>query len=480
LPNSTEPQAVTHIFATQGSPHHSPDNAAGEHAPAQFPVVVVTILALNLGIFFIQTLTGGSTNTFNLVRLGAQAGAAIENGEYWRFVTAAFLHIGILHLFVNSVCLWQLGTLLEDLYGSTHFGFLYLASGVAGTVTSFFLNEFVSPRTVSAGASGAIFGVAAAMLIAGLRYREQIPESLQYAFGAGILPFLGFNLYFGFASSGVDNYAHMGGALAGAVLGAVLHPHQETRAQTRRAAAGLAGLVLICFGFQYRAVVRFERDLRAADALFHAGRINEAETMIRSLRHAGTQDARLLTLASMVSLRQGKSQDAMRDLREADRIAPRYAPAKIVRGEAMMLAGNPAAAAVAYQQAIRLEPRNASAYSGLGAALLALNRGEEAGTAFREAVRLDPRLASAQYGLALTLERQDLFDEAAEAFRKAVVFEPRMLAARHGLARVLLAGGHADEAATELSRILELEPGDELARKTLAELSHRTKGSARK
>ena len=480
MPNSTEYQPASAFTPTTRGGHPSQGDSTGEPVPAHFPIVVATILGLNFAIFLLQTITGGSTNTFNLVRFGAQAGAAIENGEYWRFVTAAFLHIGILHLFVNSVCLWQLGSLLERLIGPTHFGFLYLASGVTGTLTSFFLNEFVSPRTVSAGASGAIFGVAAAMLVAGLHYSDQIPESLQYAFGTGILPFLAFNLYFGFASSGVDNYAHVGGAVVGAALGAILHPHQETQGQSRRAAAGLAGVVLVCFGFQYRAVARFERDLRAADVLLHSGRINEAQTMIGRLRRGGAQDARLLTLASMVNLRQGKAQDAMRDLREAERIAPRYAPAKIVRGEAMMLLGSPAAAAVAYQQAIRLESQNASAYSGLGAALLALNRVEEAATAFREAVRLDPRLASAQYGLAITFERQERFDEAVDAFRKAVVLEPRMLAARHGLARVLLAGGHPDEAATELSRILEIEPGDELARNALAEISGKTKGSAKK
>lgn len=458
------------IFPTPVSPHHPAEESGGESGPVQFPIVVVTILLLNLLVFILQSITGGSTNTFNLVRFGAQAGAAIENGEYWRFVTAAFLHIGILHLFVNSVCLWQLGTLLEDLYGSTHFGFLYLASGVGGTLTSFFLNEFVSPQTVSAGASGAIFGVAAAMMIAGLRYRDQIPEHLEYAFGTGILPFLAFNLYFGLVSRGVDNYAHIGGLLAGAVLGAVLHPHHESVRDTRLAAAGLAGVVLVCFGLQYRAVVRFERELRSADVLFHAGRVAEAQVLVGQLRKGGTEDARLLTLAAMLDLKQGRVPEALREVREAERIASRYAPAKIVRGEAMMLLRNPVAAAVAFRQAIRLDPQNAAAHASLGGALLALNRAEEAETEFRVAVRLDPRLASGQVGLALTLERQGKPDEAAQAFGTAIVIDPRLMPARHGLVRALLASGRNDEATAEIGKILEIDPADELAQKTLAEI----------
>src|SRR5262245_55868031 len=111
------------------------EGPAGNTGPTQFPIVVATILALNLIVFIFQTFTGGSTNTFNLVRFGAQHGPSIEGGEYWRFVTAAFLHIGVAHLIFNSIGLYVLGRLLEHLYGSTHFAFLYLVSGVGGTLT---------------------------------------------------------------------------------------------------------------------------------------------------------------------------------------------------------------------------------------------------------------------------------------------------------------------------------------------------------
>ncbi len=432
--------------------------------------MVVTILCLNVLIFLLQSLTGGSTNTFNLVLFGAQHGPSIEIGEYWRFVTAAFLHIGILHLFVNSFCLWQLGTLLERLYGGTHFAFLYLISGVGGTFTSFFLNEFVSPQTVSAGASGAIFGVAAAMLVAGLRYADQIPENLQKAFGSGMLPFIAFNLYYGFSRGGIDNYAHIGGALAGVVCGWVFHPHHEERGDTLRAAGLLIGSVLLCFGLQYRSVRNYERDLRRASELFAADRMTEAASLTQNLRKRGIKDHRILTLDAMLKLRQGAIREALIALREAEKLAPHYAPAKSARAAAMMLVKNFPAAVVAYRQAAEIDPADARPHSGMGGALLAMNRTDEAAAAYGEALRLDPKLAAAQYGLALTLELQARPEEAAQAYRAAIKLEPKSIVARHGLARVLLRLGLKDEAATEFRELLKLEPGDEAARRALAEI----------
>ncbi len=459
--------------AVSRHPSAFPDDSPGLYGPGEpphFPILVVTILSLNGAIFLLQSLSGGSTNTFNFVRFGAQHGASIEEGEYWRFVTAAFLHIGILHLLVNGFCLWQLGRLLERLYGGTHFAFLYLISGVGGTFTSFFLNEFVSPQRVSAGASGAIFGVAAAMLVAGLRYADQIPENLQKAFGTGMLPFIAFNLYYGFALGGIDNYAHVGGALAGVVCGWVLHPHQEGRRDTRLAAGLLMGTVLLCFGLQYRAVNSHERDLRRATDLFRAGRLTEAASLTNDLQKKGSKDARVLTLDAMLKLRRGAVAEALNALREAETLTPRYAQAKIARGSAMMLLKNYPAAVAAYRQAARIDPTDAQPYSGMGGGLVAMNRFEEAGTAYCEALRREPKLATAQYGLALTLELQDKPEEAAEAYRAALKLEPKFLAARHGLARVLIKLGLAEEAAAELRHVLEIDPGDEVARNAVARI----------
>jgi len=446
------------------------DEPDAESEPPHLPVAVVTILALNLLIFVLQTLSGGSTNTFNLVRFGAQHGASIENGEYWRFVTAAFLHIGILHLLVNCFCLWQLGTMLERLYGGTHFAFLYLISGVGGTFTSFFLNEFVSPRTVSAGASGAIFGVAAAMAVAGLRYADQIPENLQRSFGSGVLPFIGFNLYYGLTRGGVDNYAHIGGALAGVLSGWVFHPHREERWAAPRAAAVLVGLVLIAFGLLYRAVTAYDRDLSRAYELLNADRFPEAQELFDRLRKKGSEDPRLLTLNGVLELGEGNLREAVLSFRLAGIYSSRLLPERLALGTALVRQKHYAAAAKVFRQGTKIDPSSAAAFTGLGSALIGLNRPREAEAAYREALRLDPGHWMAHHGLATALELEEKPEEAAEAYRAAARLAPRSPEVRRGLVRVLLKLERKEEAAEELRQLLAIDPADEAARRTLADI----------
>ena len=434
---------------------------------------MVTSLCLNPLVFLLQTFTGGSTNTFNLVRLGAQHGPSIEEGEYWRLVTAAFLHIGFLHLAFNSLCLWQLGRLLERLFGATHFAFLYLLSGVAGTLCSFFLNEFVAPRTVSAGASGAIFGVAGAMLVGGLRYADQIPESLQKAFGTGALPFIAFNLYYGFTRPGIDNYAHIGGALAGAMCGWVLHPHSERIRETRLAAAGFAALVLICFGLQYAALRRYDNHLVTAQELLNRGDIAAAERELAPIIKKGIQDARAQTLLGIIKVRQGKAKEGITALSQAIRLAPGYPAPHLALADTLLVYRNYQAAALEFRTATRLDAGNAHAYVGLGEALTGLNRLEEAGTAFREALRLDPKLALAHHGLGVVLSAQERPDEAVQELRAATGLAPNQVASHRALARVLHGQGKRDEAIREIREILRIDPNDDWAKQALAQLEAR-------
>jgi membrane associated rhomboid family serine protease len=240
--------------------------------PTYPPVLVVAFLALNVVIFLLEVLTGGSTNTSNLIRFGAQYGPSVEAREYWRFITAAFLHIGLLHILVNGFCLWELGRPLERLYGSAQFGFTYLVSGAGGSLLSFFAHEFVTPRTVSAGASGAIFGVAGALAVAGRRFEHLVPENFGRIFGVGVAPFIALNLYYGFTHRGIDNFAHLGGVAAGILCGLVLKPQTQTRREAWIAVSGFVLLVLIAFGIQYRTVRNHVRALRTGAEMLDANR----------------------------------------------------------------------------------------------------------------------------------------------------------------------------------------------------------------
>jgi rhomboid protease GluP len=176
------------------------------------------ILGINIFIFIIMELAGGTTNEATLLAFGVKSNLHIDQGEIWRLVTPIFIHIGLLHLLFNSYALWMVGAQVEKLYGSARFVFLYVVTGVAGVLASYWYH----PATISAGASGAIFGLFGVLLIFGYKYRSVIPPHFQQAVGRGVLPVILINLVIGFTIPQIDNSAHIGGLITGALLALVV------------------------------------------------------------------------------------------------------------------------------------------------------------------------------------------------------------------------------------------------------------------
>src|SRR6266542_34617 len=131
---------------------------------ARLPIVkprwVYVFLAINIILFLAMELTGGSENSENLIRFGANYAPLVRNGEYWRLLTANFLHIGLLHLLVNSYALYILGIEVEALFGHQRFIVIYLLSGISGSVFSFMITQ-----GLSAGASTSLFGLFGALVV---------------------------------------------------------------------------------------------------------------------------------------------------------------------------------------------------------------------------------------------------------------------------------------------------------------------------
>jgi membrane associated rhomboid family serine protease len=177
------------------------------------PVITYSLLAL-CGLMGIVTLPGGQdTLMLRLFHFGAKDNASIAAGEYWRLLTAAFLHGGILHLLINSWSLWQLGMLLEPVLGRSRFLATYLVSAVTGSLSSWAFNT-----GLGVGASGAIFGLLGSALYLSWRGKtERIPPTALRSLGLWTV----YNLVYGFITPTIDNAAHMGG-LAGGVLCAML------------------------------------------------------------------------------------------------------------------------------------------------------------------------------------------------------------------------------------------------------------------
>jgi membrane associated rhomboid family serine protease len=201
---------------------------------------------LNILVFVLMALAGGSSNEPTLMAFGVKSNAEIASGQWWRFVTPIFIHIGLLHLFFNSYALWIVGPQVEKLYGGARFVLLYVLTGVAGVYGSYSYH----PGTISAGASGAIFGLFGVLLVFGIRYRRSIPPFFKRVVGTGVLPVIVINLIIGFSIPAIDNSAHIGGLLAGAVLAAVVpfqKPGEETNAGFRSLQVALLALIAVCF-----------------------------------------------------------------------------------------------------------------------------------------------------------------------------------------------------------------------------------------
>jgi rhomboid protease GluP len=174
----------------------------------------ILILLINFGLF-IGTLflerTIGESNAIAV--LGDKWGPSIFQGhEYWRLVTAGFLHGGWLHILMNSWVLYDLGAQVEQVYGTPRFLVLYFV----GTVGGFYLSAKINPMVPSVGSSAGIMGLIGAMIAFGVAHRSSMGTAIRNFYGRWVIYIIAFGLIPGFS---VDNWAHIGGLAAGFVIG---------------------------------------------------------------------------------------------------------------------------------------------------------------------------------------------------------------------------------------------------------------------
>lgn len=180
----------------------------------------VALIVINVAVFFIMSLFGNTEDVMFMLEHGAMFEPLItEDHEYYRIITSMFLHFGIEHLLNNMVILGALGWNLELETGKIRFLIIYLVSGIGGNLLSLYLGVSSAEYAVSAGASGAIFGLMGALLYVAARNRGRMGRIS----GKGVLFMIALSLYFGITSSGIDNAAHIGGLLCGFILAVILY-----------------------------------------------------------------------------------------------------------------------------------------------------------------------------------------------------------------------------------------------------------------
>lgn len=180
------------------------------------PVVTYALILINTILFFAMYFFGkGSQDVKTLLSFGASCGSYIKGGEYFRLITSAFLHIGVLHFLFNNYALYVIGVQIESFFGKGKYLLLYLGSAICGNLLSI---TFLPDNVVSAGASGAIFGLLGALLYFGYHYRVYLGSVMK----SQIIPLLLLNLGIGFLFPSIDLSAHIGGFLAGILLAMAL------------------------------------------------------------------------------------------------------------------------------------------------------------------------------------------------------------------------------------------------------------------
>lgn len=332
------------------------------------------LLAANVLLFAATKVASGSVGSVDsavLQRFGANVNVLIAEGQVWRLFTAMFLHVSEIHLLFNAYALLVLGTEVERLYGSARFLSIYLLAGLWGGLLSFALGT-----ALSAGASGAIFGLLGAMVAFFLRQRE-IFGSWGRQRLLNLLGVAAFNLVLGFTVPHIDNLAHLGGLVSGTVIGWLLAPRyvvdwdpgfglQLVDRSSRLACWGTVVLVAVVWAGCTFAAVAIQR--QSAAFLINQGR----------------QALRLQEL--------GLAEAAFRRATERD---PASVEAYFYLGVALSQKGELEDAIPAFQAALRLEPDLAEAHWNLGLIYARLGRFNEAIAEFERFIELNPNASDA-------------------------------------------------------------------------------------
>ncbi len=270
-PGYEEPGYSTEILPPESSaPPQRPRRSWWASAPATY-----ILIGINVGVFLLMTLRG--VNFWNpdpeqlLNYWGAdQAGRVLVDGEWWRLFTAMFVHVGIVHLAMNMWCLWNLGLLAEPLMGSFGVIAVYVLTGLAGNMASiahnYLLPVHVNGYTifpVGAGASGAVFGIAGALIVLLKSSRLPVPVDELKKLRRSVITFAGINLVIPIAVNygadalhaglQIDYMAHIGGCAFGLLFAAPMVPRigspRNIFSVRLRLAVGIVSGVLVLFAF---------------------------------------------------------------------------------------------------------------------------------------------------------------------------------------------------------------------------------------
>jgi rhomboid protease GluP len=432
---SSDAETLCPHCAAEVLPSKPVDPAPGPVRKAlESPTIV--LIALNTLVYLIMAYEGHSFLNFDsdlLQSWGANSGALTCGGQWWRLLTSTFEHGGLMHIALNMWCLYSLGWLAELLFGRSRFTLLYLMCGIGGSLASICWRG----NGLSVGASGAIFGIAGALIPAMLLSSNQKLRVALRGQLASIGLFVFYNLAYGATSSGTDNAAHVGGLLTGLVLGAAFPTGlniQERRGQFRV----LAGTLLMLVAFVGAGIF----------AVHH----NEAYIEIDKAAEAHEH---------------GDLTGAVAHAKRSVQLKPDNVHAQFMLGNLLLDQKSYADAVGPFTVVTKLRPKWGPAYVNLCLAQRNLKLLKEALANCEEGARLSPGDTESWFNLGrVRYELHDLTG-ARDALAKSVSINPKGFDENLQYALMLISTGESDKAVLYLQKAHDLHPQDEGVEKLL-------------
>jgi rhomboid protease GluP len=393
------------------------------------PYVTYAIIAANVAVYLAMGVSGVSWTEPSIpdaIRWGADFGPLTLNGQWWRLFTSTFVHFGILHIAFNMWCLLDLGRSLEFLMGRKAFAATYLASGIAASMVSLWWR----PLSVSAGASGAIFGVAGAFAsYIFLKRVDLIPQALKRIRNS-LAFFIIVNLAWGAARVGIDNSAHLGGLIAGAIVGAIVPP-----IVARRIRAGDAATVV---GYGPSLDSTAQKELRATRTAL-AIVIGSAIVLIAAAAYVRKDHVAYAEYGQAVTLiKSGRSDEAIAMLEQAVQSDHSALFAQMMLGELHLEQQNPNAAVLPLEQAAALDGKDDQIRQNLALAYLGAGRSLDAAKQIAAVLADEKTEPSWDTGFidALAAEQGGNYAQAVGELRAVIQAKPDLSEARDDLRRI--------------------------------------------
>jgi rhomboid protease GluP len=357
-------------------------------------IMTQAIFGVNVAVFLAMTLSIGPSMLSGptgqeLVNWGANYGPYTVSGQWWRLLTCVFVHGSLLHIAFNMWCLWDLGRLAESIYGRWTFTVVYLLCGISSSLLS--LAWHFPVPVPSVGASGAIFGIAGALLASFYLGEFSLPRAAVMGTMRSVAVFVGYNLFFGAVMGHIDNAAHIGGLVLGLLLGAMIAKFAPSHdAVLQRVGIMLVGAVIIGGSILY---------------------LKESRGYVTHINNG------------VSFLGEGKTDEAIVELKKVVAQRPNFAAGHEALARAYISKRDYPDAAVEMKRVIALDPHNERAYDGLGLIYLQENQLPLAQDTFAQMIKVNPNNPDGHSGLASALSEQRKDREALEEFKRAAAID---------------------------------------------------------